>query len=420
MNCFNYFKNYGFLFVILFTSGVLTPDFSQKVSLLELDLVAMANTKSGSNFIKQSFWLFLFLVYFLLLIQNFRDVKYIKIMRNINVPIGVLVFLFFISILSAIWSELQVLSLKRSLFQGILYFVLLQSLVFALINKTLLDSVSFVIGSVILLSLFSVIFSAGINPYNEFSGFAKNKNEMGTIISFAFILTCVVSDKYGVFYKFKLRLVILYVMLLFTQSMTCIFTVTMFSALFITCKDRNIVKFILSIMTVFLVVFFILIPVIVYSSDGYWHPGLVFEPGFLTGRGLIWDNIYHELFVFNKVFLGYGFGSYFGTGLTPFYFDDMYSFLRYINSSHNGYIELFTQFGFFSAPICLVLFFSIISKASVKMGLAMIFPIIHNITEPSIMRDQHIIWVMTICILVASYIDECDPEKRIAENRREL
>ena len=402
MKFLTYFEKYGLFFVLAFCSGLFAPELTPKVSLLELDLSAMSSTKSGSDSFKQIFWLGLFIIYSILFYVNVKKLEYCKALRLINNPLLVFLSIIVICFMSALWSDFFIISVKRTFFQFIFYVVLFQAILLAYINDCLEDIFKWLCISVIAMIFLSVLTGGGINPYYELAGYAKNKNIMGATLAVIFILSFSVFHSMKSLYSNRLLLVIILFLLLLTMSKTSIMLVLIFLAL--TQMNQMHTKFIVGFASFTCVSIFILLPFISYLLENFWHVGLIIEPETLTGRGLIWDTIYYDMEYFKKLYLGYGYGSYFGVPTTPYFFDDEYSFLRFINSAHNGYIDLLLQFGILSAFLFFVIYKLLISSKNLVVISASIFPILHNVTEPSLIRDQSIVWLMVIFLTVFSCI----------------
>ena len=150
---------------------------------------------------------------------------------------------------------------------------------------------------------------------------------------------------------------------------------------------------------------FILIPGVSYHINDYQHIALYVDDDFFTGRGIIWDALYYDLGFFDEITLGYGYGSYFGVGVIPFELDDKYSFLQYVSSAHNGYLQLLLQFGVVGSLFIFIFFIvSMLNSNNKYLHAALIIPILHNVTESSIFRDVNMAWFLMVVIIISSGI----------------
>ncbi|WP_351011766.1 hypothetical protein [Shewanella sp. S1-58-MNA-CIBAN-0166] len=397
MNFYIFIERWGLLLILLYCCGIFSPDLSPKVQLLDLDLNSLSETKSGSDFLKQIFWLALASLYAIIAYINKAKVDYIIIIRSMFVPFLFLITTIFICTLSLIWSDFILVTFKRTIFQIILFWVLVQAFIFCYLQSNLVSTFKYLCYLTILMIFASIINGSGINPYMELAGFTKSKNTMGAVLGVVFIISHLVLSYYNLVRKSKYLLCVVLLLLLFTFSKTSIILVFMY--LFLSFFSILKIRFFLTLSFFSIIVVFILIPFVTYLFGTIWHIGLIVEPEFMTGRGVIWDTIYYDLDYFNKLTLGYGYGSFFGTSSTPYFFDNQYSFLRFINSSHNGYIELITQVGILSLFVVSILMF-ITYFANSKLTISAVsFPIFYNISEPAILRDQHIVWVMCLLLI---------------------
>lgn len=397
-----FFKKYGFLIVLLYVCGLFTPDLTPKVSLLELDLNTLSEIKSGSDSFKQLFWLSLTFLYSILFFKEKNDLRYQSALKELKLPIlffGISLFIFFIS---CFWSGFASITIKRAAFQLLLFWVLIQSYIFSMLTGQLVNNVRLLCLFVLAMIVFSIVTASGINPYFELAGFSKSKNIMGAILAVLIVFSHIIFVSNNKLKENKKIILILGIFLIFTVSKTSILLVALY---FLLTNLPSIVNRFFSFLVITSVMcLFIVFPYVSYLANDFWNISLLVDSSFMTGRGAIWENIYHDLYYFDKIHLGYGYGSYFGTPTTPYFFDDEYSFMQYINSAHNGYIELLSQVGILSFFI-IIFYFLIFYRSTSNVCLsALSFPIFYNISEPAFFRDQHIVWILCLLLICVSHI----------------
>jgi len=395
---------YGFLAILLFCFGVLSPELTPKMQLTDLDTDIISKSRSGSDTFKQLFWLALFACYGLLALKYRMNARLIELFSHSKSAIAFMISVVIVCLSSYFWSDFKALTLKRAIFQAILYFVVTSSVIFAYLNQSVEKCIIAACAACIAMILLSVVLGAGINPYYELAGYSKTKNLMGAILSVAIIMCTLAQQKIGPSPYTKAILFMLFVALLLTVSKTSIALIILFFIL--TRMETRINKSFIFATLVVLLSVFIIVPAFSSLNGDSWHVGLVLDPSFMTGRGLIWDTIYYDLELFNRYLLGYGYGAYFGTGQTPFYFDIAYSFLNYIYSSHNGYIELLIQFGILSVPLIVLIFVFCFTSQNVVIVAAYIFPLLYNISEPSFIRDQHAVWILILFLFLYERLNQ--------------
>ncbi|MBB1450500.1 O-antigen ligase family protein [Pseudoalteromonas sp. SG43-1] len=397
-SCLNFIRKYGFLLVLIFCFGGFSPALYPKVGMMDLDLSNRIDSKSGSNLFKQLFWVSLFFFY---LFCFYFDKNKIIIKKNFNNALIAFSLIISISFISMLWSSFPSYVFKRTFFQLIFITVCILSFYFSYKKNNTAKCIELCLYYMFFLILLTLIMGWGLTSDLSLAGYEKGKNVLGINLVVIYIL-------YSFFCKSKSKkndlivLFTLFSLIILTQSKTCFLLVVMFFIL--TKFKQSHIKIINTSLLLFLVVGFIVIPCITYYSNSYMHIGLYVDPEFITGRGYIWDTIYYDLSFYKNIFLGYGYASYFGTPEIPYFFDDSHSFLRYITSSHNGYLSLLIQFGVLSITI-VSLFAYVTKNIEGRVGNAAITIIIfHNITEASFYRDNTVIWMLFLIVVAFSLV----------------
>ncbi|MCW8996476.1 MAG: O-antigen ligase family protein, partial [Psychromonas sp.] len=371
---------------------------SSKESIMDLDLFKFNERQSGSNMFKQIFWILMFCFF---IVRSFSEPFYARFKKEFVFCLGIGVAIGFIAFLSISWSSNPDVTFKRFAFQFIFFTAVTLSFLFSFQHNTLIKSVELAIIIVISLSFIAIFTGVGFSEHSSLVGYTSSKNVLAANLLTLIVLWILLQKVFLLdSQKSNLLLYLLFILLLLTQSKTSIFV-----AILYLLSIKTLCKFSKPFVTFLFVCcigIFIFLPAISYYLNYLWHVGLYLEGEALTGRGTIWDTIYYDMFFFSKVEFGYGYGSYFGVDQIPYFFDIEYSFLQFVNSAHNGYIDLFIQLGFIG---CLYLF-SVLFWVGRQFNhplltLALIIPIVHNITESSLYRDEHIIWFFFI-ILVCS------------------
>ncbi len=388
-----FLDNFSFMLIILFCFGFFTPHLTQKISLMENDSIAVMESLSGSNFIKQIFWI----VFFILL--SWRGIKQEIFTRtNFKTLVVILFMTSGLAIISSIWSEYPFLTIKRGLFQLIFCFCVVVSFFLSFKKQTTELCLVYAAILVTILTIFTILIGVGFSPGNKLVGFTKGKNVLGQNLLVLISLLVIQVKIYGQNISItKFVVGILLGLLLLTVSKTSIFLLFVFILL----AQSNIVvsKFIRTFSFLALIVIFIALPSFSYFLGTYVHIGLFLEPTAITGRGMIWDTLYFDLDYYSKIIYGYGYGAYFGNGTTPLFFDDDWSFLKHIASSHNGYLDIFIQYGFFFSMIIVICLCHLCGKIKDKwLNASFVIPIIYNFTESAFIKDQSMMWLLTVLL----------------------
>lgn len=401
-------EKYGFALVLLFCFGFFTPDLTPKLGLMFEDSYKATGTTKG-NVIKQTFWLLMFFFF----IWRIFKCQYVINKKKLEL-IVVLFLLCLISLCSALWSDFPHLTIKRTIFQMLLCFTVVISLYFTVHHNKLESCLLFSYSLILLLIFISVMTGAGFNSGGSLTGFAKGKNVLGqnimvllalTLLHFKFSKT---SSTHLMYFA-----TVFFVLLLLTQSKTSIALILLFTLLinYLGSFSRVVVPSLFFL----LCSIFILIPSISYFLDEFIHIGQYISPAAITGRGLIWATLYDDLDIYNKFYLGYGYSGYFQTGIVPIMFDDEWSFLNRVGSTHNGYIDILMQLGLIGS--CIFMAIIMYLYKSIKnnyLVIACIIPLIYNITEAVFLRDQTMMWLFTIVIFAMSRLQSKDNKKGVA------
>jgi len=401
MNVFIWLEKYGLLFMLLFCLGVFAPDFTNKMSAVDHELDVITNNLTKSNAFKQVFWIVVFIFFSF---RFFINTEINKLKPVITYKIFILMFICAVALLSASWSNYPFVSMKRAMFQVLFCTSLSLGLCFSYYHKSIEFNLKSAVVICILIILLSVVQGVGLNESLQLAGYSKSKNTMGINLVVLIVISHMWTKSFDINSKFlNGMLLLLFMLLILTQSKTSIALCIIY--LLMTQLSLFKIKVITCSLAVLFFSIFILIPGVSYHINDYQHVALYVDEDFFTGRGIIWDALYYDLGFFDEITLGYGYGSYFGVGVIPFVLDDKYSFLQYVSSAHNGYLQLLLQFGVVGSLFIFIFFIiSMLNSNNKYLHAALIIPIMHNVTESSIFRDVNMAWFLMVVIIISSGI----------------
>lgn len=400
-------EKYGLLFILLNSFYLLPPDLTSKLSLMELNMDLLNASQAGSSLKKQLTWLLPFILYFLSFIrlENFL-LKEIYKHRLVAILLLVVVVLMLSFMMHG-----NALMLKRIVFQTILIFVVFSSVYFSLRSRTTAKCINYLVIVMIVVSFISIILGTGYVGAG-FSAWAKTKNTFGSYLLAALLLLWYAKNYLigGIrFYKFKVAFLIIFLVMSASKTSLALACIVMFFDIFkFTLNLKILAVSILALSSVF-----ILLPGIFSILGVEWHIALYMEPETLTGRGTIWDALYYDLLLYDKLWIGYGYASYFGTGITPYVLDDSYSFIRNVTSAHNGYLELVLQLGVTLSGVVIYLIYKMVAvsrDSGVYLAALIIF--LHNITESSFLKDQQIMWIVLLVMICIGGLNNLKRNKK--------
>ncbi len=131
----------------------------------------------------------------------------------------------------------------------------------------------------------------------------------------------------------------------------------------------------------------------------------------LTGRTQIWE--FMTAHISQAWLIGHGFGSFWGVGFDAPNLEAAYDYIRLLNQAHNGYLDLLAHIGFVGLALTaiLVLHFGIAAAAVRRpdpalhdlVWMLLLFALLHNFTESSILIPFSPVWHMTLLVLFLTY-----------------
>lgn len=409
MSFFTYIEKYGLLIVLMYCFGIFTPELGVKILLNQFDTTNMLESKSSGDLFKQVFWLAIACAYFLIIKKKINNPKFIIVFKSMKIPLLGFLIILLLCLMTTLWAKFDMLSTKRVLFQLILLFVLYSSFVLCFLNNTLSKVFASLLIAIISMTALSILMGGGVNSSNELAGFFTTKNMMGAALSSAFLLAYLVFYHEGTVTKYRYLLSFIFILLLLTASKTSILLIVLF--LVLSRLPKVISQGVVIICGFGFISLFIVLPLVSYSLDNYWHVGMLVEQDFMTARGLIWEVVYRQLYFSDKLYQGFGYGSFFGTPERLSLFEDKYSFLQFIHSAHNGYLDIFAQLGVLSLGVLFILFKLILNSSQTIYIAAATVPLIHNMSEPSFVNGQAIVWVLLVSIILLAYISKVNCKK---------
>ena len=390
-----YIEKYGLLAVLLFGFQLLSPDLSSKAVLMDRDLTAYTEEIGGADIVKQLFWVGFAFVYGLCLLN--RGVSRVsKPLFFIMISFAVLLLILSISLA---WSEFASHTIKRVVFQVLFAFVVFTSTYLSLMRSTFSRNVRIVVAYSILIGLVALAIS-GWDSNRGFSGWAATKNAFGGYI-LALMLFLLFASSCDFRLKSSLRKIdmlfmfCLFMLLVLSISKTSIMLGVLVLVFFY--LNKPVLKVTCGVIVALLVTTFVLAPGLSVLVGYEWNIATLMSDETLTGRGYIWRVLYSDLMDNEKFLIGYGYGAYFGVGEVPLYLDDPWSYIRFLNSAHNSYVELMLQLGWFFSFLIICILIAIVYRIDCKPAyLCLLTVAIHGVTESSLLRDAHVMWLVYI------------------------
>jgi O-antigen ligase len=392
--------------MIIYLGGVFDPVMEIRGVLMSENLDHSLSYRSGSNIGKQLFWISM------LLLSVFNYLKFggVKLINSSSFLCFVLILI--LSATSALWSGYPETLTKRLFLQLILIFSIAFSISCLRSRKQLLNIIYYAFSFMAIYNLLFIILFPhyAFDASSSLAGIYKAKNYLGFISLSGLIITV---NKYNMteISKEKKRVILfgtLWAIFLFLSfSKTCVVVAVIFCCFWFFNASRKIDHLFIKILFYCLASFYLIVPILSYvlGGDSLSYFETIFQRVDLTGRGGIWTLAIDSMR--ENQFFGVGYGTFWGVGEIPFNFDIQHSYLMFLNQSHNGYLDFQLQLGFTGLILLFVFLYLFIKNEYFKLSQGLrfifIFTLIHNITESSLFRDTHFMWLLFLILVISSW-----------------
>ncbi len=391
-----FLERYSLLLIMLFCMDLLEPQFGAKINLVDNDLDAKIAETSGVKIFKQMFWGGLFIFF---LAKHCLNTSLIAQGQRFRAAMLLLLVICSAFLISALWATYPDLTIKRAILQVMFVFTIMSSTLYCYHHGLIGRNIKYTAYYAFFMLAVTIVLGTAFNPSGDMVGYAKAKNSLGmNMLCLILLLTLLYKSMNEKLENIRYLVVIAFIVLLLSHSKTSILILLLFSVL--TQFSFFTQRWIIGSLFVFCVSCFIVFPSYMHYFGSINTLLSVVSDETLTGRGFIWNTVYYDLHYFDKFGLGYGYGSYFGLPELPFFFDNPRSFIRFISSTHNGYLDMLVHMGIAITLFIMFIFFKLGSFIKDKYILAaFILPVFHNITESSVIKDNTMVWFFTIFLV---------------------
>ncbi len=387
------------LFLLLaWVTKAFTPNLSPKAGLLARDLELNLQIVSSSAALWQQLLLPCFTAGCLLWIIRSR--------RHVNSYISILIpmmtfgaFIF----LTLLWSDHPDDTARRALRQMLLFTSVAGVVVISRSNDRFVNYLQyFSVTLLIYEALFLLIPHISFDVYGNFTGLHSTKNEFGGIAG-AFLLIAVCIYRYYTETAKEKKLAIFCmigwaVLLLLSGSKTPMgFVALLVPLLLLSVHLLRLVTIGVIVVWLFILVFIPVFLMGVGEAPIDFYRSILPEEA-LTGRTGIW---YHLLSDIKKdVMWGTGYGAYWGVGDVPEALDIKWSYYRFLNTGHSGFVDLVLEIGLIPTVFWMLglwVFVASTRNSADPLSTALIaFALLHNCLETSFGHGLHFVWVLML------------------------
>jgi exopolysaccharide production protein ExoQ len=394
MNLF--LERYSLLLILLFCMGLMEPQLAAKISLVEIDLDMQIAETSGGSILKQVLWGGLFLFF---LAKHGLNTHLIAQGSRFSSAMLLLLVICLIFFISALWASYPGLSIKRTIFQLMFVFTVMSSTLYCYQHGLIGKNIQYTAYAAFFLLAVSVALGTAFHPNGDMVGYAKGKNALGmNMLCLTLMLFLLYKSMNEKLRNISYLIIIALIVLFLSHSKTSMFILLLFCVL--TQLSFFTQRWIMASLFLSCVFIFIIFPSYMHYFGSIDQLLTIVNDEALTGRGFIWNTLYYDLHYFNKFGLGYGYGSYFGVPELPYFFDNRFSFLRFISSTHNGYLDMMLHVGTSLSLCVMYIFFKVANYIKDNYFFAaLILPVVHNFTESSVVKDDSMVWFFMIFII---------------------
>ncbi len=379
------------------------------VEFVDLEVRDWAAETSEGNLFNQLMWIGL------AALATIAVVRAPSRLTRIVAPLWPLVALVALCVVSTVWSDYPDAAFRRSAQAGLVFYCFLVGVVYSSSIQRVVLSCYLIFWTLLLFNLAIVPAPWAFDLAGAFRGIFGHKNGVGAVAALALLFgLAIIRQQNGRVAKLLCCFYILAwgVLLLLSHSKTsmALSVIAPISFLILNTASRFFRINVGALLIFGIGMAALAIGLLSYGA-GYKAASIVGSltgDASFTGRDVIWEFMLEH--ISGRWLLGHGFGSFWGVGFESPNMQSVVFFIRLLNQGHNGYLDLLVSLG----VVGLVLFLVQILKTGVQSEVArykspaffqliwtvLIFSLIHNVTESSLLRGFSPVWVFTLIPLL--------------------
>ncbi|QIZ78448.1 O-antigen ligase family protein [Ferrimonas lipolytica] len=404
---------------------VLTPQIAAVGNFSEMELAAHTSGTSSGNAFNQVFWISMMLLAIWSILRSPWRFKQLMLTQW---PLALLTIMVLVSTL---WALNSSISLRRA----ILFLFIITSVcsgVCYIRNPNQLLLILYRVCAIAMMLNLLTLLSGNFDIDGYFYGIHRSKNSLGAMallaICFGASVRLLFQQQINRNYNSAYILLWLTMLILSVSKTSIALLIVVPSLVFVINLLARQYKFNFGVL---LLATTLVITMLTQITLGWqnWHikeflGQFMTDPGF-TGRDYVWAFLLEQ--IDKHWLLGHGYGSFWGIGAqSP---NVLYgkSYLQLLNQGHNGYLDLLAILGVTGLTVYLLVLaqFSILSgkireqhpQIFFLLWILVVLTLMHNITESSIMRGSHGMWIIQLLafvgvarVVIDQRIMRCAPE----------
>lgn len=133
------------------------------------------------------------------------------------------------------------------------------------------------------------------------------------------------------------------------------------------------------------------------------------DPEIFTGRGELWNFLSGP--VWERALLGHGYGAFWDVGPASRNLTEGDGFIQYLNTGHNGFIDLMLGTGllglttFVFVLVAIAVMLALLDSRYFLAHYVFIAFLLSNVTETYLLYHQNVMWLMFVLLMAAAYVD---------------
>jgi len=327
-----------------------------------------------------------------------------KELKRAHLHIFLLFAYLLLEIVSAFWSDVPAISLRRSMQQALLLFCVIAPFVMVVDRQQILDKVCWIFAAVIVINVLTLpLFGV---PDFGYRGIYSQKNSLGQIVTTGFFFLVYASARH----QGRLRWLFAALALLAIGLCAVSHSKTSIGLLVVTPLSAGLIVSLSRIQDplarAIAVVMCLTFAVAVVAASMLIPFGIsdisevIFHDTTFTGRTKIW--VFAGYYINQAPFVGYGFGSFWGVGDATRALGE--GFIAGLLQAHNGYVDVVLEMGYVGLLLVTVLtiglFLSILRLArhdgltGLLLLTCLLFVLLNNAMESSLFRSYVPLWMV--------------------------
>jgi len=347
------------------------------------------------------FWILLFCAAIFVWLELYKDR-----VKELNWQVYLLIAYTLMEVLSAFWSEVPLISLRRSIQQVIVIFCVLTPFLLGIDREQILFRVCAVLGFIMIVNaLFIPVL--GIPDFG-YKGVFPQKNLLGQVSVMAcffsiYTATRTLNKQRLIFVGIAVLSILLIVISRSKTSLALLLVVPILSYSLVSWVRAHdfLLRWVLMLMVVLMICVFISASITI-PFDVYDISNVLFHDSTFTGRTVIWKFAGH--YINQAPWLGYGYGSFWGVGSATNAIGE--GFIGALLQAHDGYVDIVLDLGYVGLSVAIIFIFALVNsilalvKFDLNIALLMLsiflFVLLDNTMESSLFRSYVPLWVAVL------------------------